>query len=272
MKENKLPSFITFPRSIVSDFRDGKLSRTEFIAYVWIRLNANPYAIAIVSLESVREDIFPKLKRASGKNFINKILLSLRTKNYIHFNDRRGQRGSFEVRFGDWKLPNGAISTLDKATQLPITKVEERESKSKEEVKNNLSSPSQKFIEVRKEIAGRSFSFPGISQVRSPHNEHEHQNEHYKNDTLENASKGTLVSQFIPKTYEDERIKTFATELNEKYINPFQALYRQYGLPALEDAVGIYKEDLANRRTIDNPGAYITGILKNRAKANGNSP
>lgn len=105
-KKELLSDFVLFERSLLRNFRDGEITRNEFITYCYIRLLCNPYGVALVSLENIKNDLLI----GGSVNYCNKILLSLKKKKYIHFDVRRGRRGSFNVLFGFWKLPNGKIA------------------------------------------------------------------------------------------------------------------------------------------------------------------
>ena len=88
----------------------------------------------------------------------------------------------------------------------------------------------------------------------------------YKNndDTLSNSFKGNVisVSQFIPKSYEEEKCKEIARELRETHMNPILSVLRKHGFRIIETAWGFYKEDKQRGKQIDNPPAYFQGILK----------
>lgn len=112
--EHKLENWVVFPRKIASYYRDGTLNHSEWMIYCWLRLNANPYGIATATLSGISEDMFGSEKK---KNNANKILLSLKNKRFIYYQTRRGSRGSFEIRFPDFILPTGAITTIDKHFQ-----------------------------------------------------------------------------------------------------------------------------------------------------------
>lgn len=105
-----MKDFVIFPRQVIRDYRDGKLSPTEFFMYCYIRLLGNPYGVSSISLENLRSDV---LRGKGSNNYVNKILLSLKGKKYIHFSPRTGRRGSFTVQLGNWKLPNKTIKRIE---------------------------------------------------------------------------------------------------------------------------------------------------------------
>ena len=81
MEEEQKNSFITIPRFIASDYRNGKISRNERQMLEWIRQLTNPYGIAFVDLQSLTADCFD---RGVSVNYANKTLLSLKKKRYLH--------------------------------------------------------------------------------------------------------------------------------------------------------------------------------------------
>ncbi len=111
MKNEKLENWIIIPRKVAYDKRAGIISKNELFILMWLRLNGNPYGITTTSLRDINEDLFENKFTIS---YINKIILSLRSKRYLYYEDRTGRRGSFDVHFGDWILPDKNIRSLDK--------------------------------------------------------------------------------------------------------------------------------------------------------------
>src|SRR3989344_9289468 len=100
MDSHKLESFITVSRSILSDLRNGKLTKPEFDALLMLRMQGNPYGIAPVSHEGLAADL------RINKNNATKLMLALKGKKYIHYDARPGRRGSFEVHLDEWPTPH----------------------------------------------------------------------------------------------------------------------------------------------------------------------
>src|SRR3989338_11270476 len=109
MDKNPKP-YTTTPRYIPEDLRSGKMTRGEWRVYQWLRINADPYGKVSTSLILIRDDVFD----GATENYINTILLSLKSKEYLYYQSRQGRRGSFDVHFGDWLLPDKKIKYLDK--------------------------------------------------------------------------------------------------------------------------------------------------------------
>lgn len=106
---NKLTDFVAFPRQISKAFLDREMEPNEYLVLMALRGTANPYGIRRTSYEEVLHDI---LRGKGSVNYVNKILLSLKKKEYLWFEDRRGKRGGFDIRFSDCIRPDGFVSTI----------------------------------------------------------------------------------------------------------------------------------------------------------------
>ncbi len=154
-------TFITVPRHVASDYRNGIISRQERDLLCWLRCSANPFGIAPITLESIAEDCFP---RGVTLNYVNRILLSLKRKRYIYYEPRSGCRGSFEVHMDEWPLPREdktrpvQIRRLDKLfegnTEVRDEKRDEVANESEADVV--LASQSQRFGELKKGVKSLS--------------------------------------------------------------------------------------------------------------------
>src|SRR5690349_3192483 len=116
-----LKSFVPVPRYIAEDRKNGKLTPREWELYVWMRTQADPYGKYTASIPALRTDLALK-----SDNYTNKLLLSLLSKNYIHFQGRQGRRGAFVVYFADFKTPEGKITTLEKQSEPEVSPVSGR--------------------------------------------------------------------------------------------------------------------------------------------------
>ena len=171
--KGKLENWVVIPRKIASDKRNGKITSSELFLLLWLRVNGNPYGIATISLKDIHEDIFNNKFTIS---YVNKLLLSLRSKRYLHYDDRTGRRGSFEVHFGDWILPNGNIRDIDSRFSKRLLVASSRlEEPIESEVSEDLSSGSQSFKEKRDNI---SKMLKGLSteSVRGSNNDNDNKN------------------------------------------------------------------------------------------------
>jgi hypothetical protein len=262
----KLDNFVLFPRKILTALRAGEITKNEYIVYSYLRLSGSPYGIAVASLDNIRNDIF------QGKvsvNYCDKLVLSLKSKRYIYYHDRRGRRGSFDVDLGDWILPTKAIKTLDKFFDgSAVRGLEENETDSSSEARPTLVLARQTFNEQKEcEFKGISDFFDDVA-VRASNNDT--QKEKDKDD---NRSKMPLkgrwdlkeVSSFIPSNTDEQICLQIATTLREPHINSVLALLKKHGIRRLESAYGIYREDVEKGKPIKNAGAYFQGIVENSA-------
>lgn len=173
-KDNKLKPFITIPRSIANDFKAGAMTFNELVLYLWMRINADPYGKYTASIPALKDDIF----KGVSENYVNKLLLSLRSKKYLHFPHRQGRRGSFIVSFPDFITPESKITTLDKFTPPEATPIQDiSKAPSSSEGSQNPTTQSQNFQEAKNRL-GKALSFDSPApQIRTHYNDNENENE-----------------------------------------------------------------------------------------------
>ena len=252
--------YTTVPRYIPNDYRQGKLNRNEWILYIWMRSTANMYGVGGVSIAVLHAEIFPDLK---DKSSVNKMLLSLRKKKYVWFEDHQGSRSPFEVHFGDWLLPHKQIKTLDSFWKMEDGRSEYAPNTEQQtEDAQNPTIPNQKLKRAKEQL-GEAFSFNApLRAIRSAYNDTDKEKDKDKNDSLVKPSfKEILVRDFNPTNSEEARCHEIAIALKETNMNWILSGLKKYGLPAIEKSWGIYREDLARGKRIENPGAYFNGIV-----------
>ncbi len=265
MDKKGLKDFYITPRRIGRDLRSGKLTPDEWKVFMYIRQYGNPYGSADISLEDIRNDLYKGTKRPSI-NYLNGVVLSLKSKRYIYYEERRGRRGSFEVHLDYWVRPDGTIKTLDVFFGRGGVRGEDAgEARTQSEDKQNLNPPSQ-TLEEQKETILKHFSLDCFdAPVRGANNDTDIDKENYK---YVNRSKMplkeerlTTVVAFNPGNSNEQRCRDIANELGEKHINPILAVLRKHGIGVIEEAWGIVREDLRNKG-IRNKRAYFQGIVK----------
>ncbi len=263
MKKEQPKPYTTTPRSITDDVRSGKLTPSEWRVYQWLRNNADPYGKISTSLMSIKNDIFDNV----NVNHINNLLLSLKKKRYLYYKERRGRRGSFNVYFGDWLLPDRKIAQIDKY----FDKLEGSEDsvvvEAEQEHTQTITTMNQRFLEQKQALI-KGFS------PNSP----QRQNEGHYNDTYsekENEStlakkdfKEILVSDFQPNNHEEEVCYRLAINVGERMMNPLLSVLRKHGLGVIERAAGIYNEDKSAGKKIEEPARYFFGIIKKLVQSN----
>lgn len=184
--KTKLESFVVFPRQILSDFRNGKINRSEFNILCYLRLGCDPYGITNTSLENINSDIF---QNKVDKSYVNKLMLSLKNKRFLYYHERKGRRGSFEVHFGDIPLPNKAIRTIDKFFSQKFVADEtispsEKETEVIPEPTPEIFDKSQKYKEIRDNLSFLSKKM-STDSVRGNNNNNDNKNNKntkYKDD------------------------------------------------------------------------------------------
>lgn len=270
MTNQNRPSYNTVPHYIAKDYRGGELNINQLRLLLWLRATGTPYGIATTSLVDLKNDVFPDLDLKI--NTINSMLLKLRQKQHVFFEPRQGKAGTFEVRLNHWFTPNKGYKTLDKffpeprqwlnAEGEPIVKDSFPQANSSE-ASQKLEEQNQKLLEQKNQLTKRfSTKYAGLG-IRSSHNEHETEHQIENHDTLEKVSfKGTLVRDYQPTNYEEQRCKEIASEVKDTYISPLLKALRTDGLRRIEQALGIYREDRAAGKKIDKPAAYFFGIIK----------
>jgi len=269
--QNKLKNWINFQRDILSLYRKKTISRNEYFTYLHLRLNCNPYGIAVTSISDINNDVF------GGKvtdNYINKLLLSLRSKRLIWYKDRQGSRGSFEVHFGDFIMPNDIIRTLDKYfIPEPVTSDNNTESPIKSEVKPEADTVSHEFEKQKTELKS-GFSFPF-----QPHQVRGYNTDTYKEKKNEisdvsydtsgaklrfnkSENRNLLTNRgFYPRDSDEERVWFIAKEVGEEEMKFLLSILNKHGLSFIERAFEQYNE-LKTKEEVDNPPAYLNKIIQ----------
>ncbi len=156
MNMEPIKNFVPFPRRILSDVLNGRMSGPEFFVYAWIRGKGNPYAVSQVSIPEIRA-AYPG---TVSDNHIYKLIRSLRKKKYLYYPDRAGRRGSFEVHMGEWTLPDGSFKTLERFfVQQTVRTSQPASPPVRPEVRDENKDVNQGFEMMKKHMAER-FKLP----------------------------------------------------------------------------------------------------------------
>lgn len=262
MSKGRLNDFVVFPREILQKLRNGTISRNEFCVFCYIRLSGNPYGVAVVSLDNIKNDIF------GGKvtvNYCNKLLLQLKSQRLLHYSERTGRRGSFEVQLGDWVLPDKNIKTLDKYfTPFPVRGLEPPTPVIQSESSPTIAPASQTFssdeMQSIQEILSANQNFKVRPSDNDTDTHKDIQNDNIVSEFSNKEEDRVPVRGFYPNTYEQQRCKEIAESLGEKHINPFLSLLKKHGIHVIERAYTLLQEDIG-RKVINNKAAYFQGIV-----------
>jgi hypothetical protein len=261
----KLEPFVPVPRRIKSDFRNGKLQKNELLTYVWVRLDADIFGVTTANLGVIRDDLF----RGKSKNYVNKLLLSLKSKEYVWYSTRTGRRGSFEVHFGDWKLSSGQIKKLDKFFDSEVRGNKSTNATNKSEVAPSSDAPTPNFKHEKEPVVTTPSVEKDPPQVRGFYNDTDKKREREKYDKslVKPSWKKVGVRSFTPRNSDEFRCQQIADELGEEHINFILSILKKHGIGIIDEAFGIFRED-DKRKYIRNPGAYFNGIVKELTRGN----
>lgn len=250
----KLENWVVFPRKIASDYRNRLLTKDEYSVYVWLRLNTNQYGISTTSLSNLVDDILS----GTSQNYANKKILSLKKKRYIYYENRAGCRGSFDIHIGDFILPNKSIKTLDRFFNTEIVTASDTPSSTEQaELAQTSTTQSQSFGELKMMRSKLVSSFSVDTKVRARNND----TDNNKDTSSFPFRGGTNLSNFEPKTLDENFCLEIAHSLNEKDINFILSSFKKYNKNSLEEVWRVFKEE---EKTIEikNRGAYFNDLLK----------
>ena len=230
-----MPPFVTIPRSYAEDYRERRITKPERQMLEWLRQLGNPYGIAVVDLESLAADC---LSAGSKKNYANKLLLSLKRKRYIYYDERRGGRGSFQVHLDLWPLPrkrNERDSKVKRITAHAIVKrvvrtVGDCSTPAQSEADPELENKSQKLEQVKSEISARFKSRPASVPVRGSYTD-------THKETYTNISRGFSREKFRPQSFEEEECVAIADSLGENTLENLIFLLQEHGINLLKKAL-----------------------------------
>lgn len=234
--------YVILHRKLAKEFRNKEISREEFYIYVWLKINANPYAISITSSSNLNDDLFYGKKTV---NYINKLLLSLKKKQYIHYEDQSGRRGTFEVKLGDFLLPTKILTNLKNS-----------EKNSEDLVSQSLILDSQKteaVIDIKNELVSR---FSSDAQVRGSNNDTNNNKNNNKNCSKVVASKEVIRTDlFKPKDNDEFLCKKINMELGDSNMRYILSIKSRYGISTVEQSFNSYKERI-NPNIKDKPAFF----------------
>lgn len=261
MEELKIDSFTINPRSIKSDYYEGKITKPERNLLYWLRACGSPYGIATINMEGLADDSF---NDSVSKNYINKLLLSLKGKRYIWYSDRSGRRGSFEVHMDYWILPSKQIKRLDRFFDDEGVRGEkQQEIIGISEVESELVEKSQSF-ESDNIVDSVSESKEKIrSLIRSLNNDNDNDKNKEK-DSLQSLSlknEDYSFSGFQVNSYERMKCKEIAKAVGDSDVAFCYGIYMKNGLGVLERA---YKEFQSSDglKTKENPPAFFNFLVQ----------
>lgn len=260
MKNNNENSWVPFPRKIRADRLDGLITPSECDLYLWLRLSANPYGIASISFEGLVADF---AQRGWSKNHLNRLVLSLKTKRYLHYEARSGRRGSFQVRFADFLVPGGGITELKDLNKSGLGRgVGTGTGAPVAEEPPDIPASNQSFESYKDDISKLVQQF-SMDKDRGSNNDTETKKENKINRCNEEERKDMPVSRFNPQSYEEQQCKEIALELGEKTMDFLLGTRHKHGMGVIEEAWGEWQRMSGKKKQeVENRAAYFNGIVE----------
>jgi len=274
--------FITIPKEYASDYRNRLISKQEREMLVWLRMLASPYGIAVADLDSLANDCFSK---GAGKNYANKILLSLKRKRYIYYEERSGRRGSFEIHLDHWPLPRKVktdplvVKRLDKlfGDGGVVRGDGDTDTLDTSEVHTEVDEQKQRSDDIKDAIdaLGNTFSIKPSFRGSYTDTEKEKENETTRSEPFkkgrnaENPRKrGNLsVETFFPTSDEEERLLEIARNLGEPDMRFLLGSKEKHGMVMIERALKECNYS-AGFEHAENKGAFFNSVLQKLVNAN----
>ncbi|NQV88545.1 MAG: hypothetical protein HQ402_03255 [Parcubacteria group bacterium] len=243
--------YVKLPRSIKTALVDGYLSFEEYSVLVWLWITANPrMGKAHVSYAGLSKDF----KEKYSKNHINRLMLNLKRKKWVWFAVQQGRRSSFHVDIASYPLSNGGFVDLETRSKQKSGRSEDDTNEPlPAEAPTEVSDVRQKLESDKNALVDR-FSFGSESSLgRSSKNDNEKENKNNR------SNRGRPVSEFTPKSYEEQKCWEIAKELGEKDMTFILSALKKYGLARIEEA---YRSvmDQPNEK-IRHKGAYFNKLL-----------
>lgn len=254
---NEIEPYIPIQRFVTSDYRNGKITRNELILYWWLRNNANPYGITSTSLEAIVADFFPDV----GVNYINRLLLSLRSKRYLYYPSRQGRRGPFEVRFGHWKRPDDTYVTLDNFFEYELVRSKDENTSGPDtEASKSLDVPSQKSGHTNNLVIQSQTDISKGQGVRTSYNDKDTDNSNDLNIDSKNYQIKILTATFKPDSPDEARCLEVAQWLEEPGMDLILSCLEKFGIHKINRIFGDMKE-LSRTTHFENRGAYFNSLM-----------
>ncbi len=219
--------YVILHRKLTEEVRNGDLSVTEYLFYVWLKNNANPYAKVTVNLTGLNDDLFYSEKT---DNYINKILLSLKKKQYIDYTTRKGCKGSFTIMLHDFLLPQKLLTNLRKEDAVSQTFVPTNQT-----LNTTITYTPQE-----------AFTLPAVETVRGDNNDNNKKNNNYKNNHKSNkASTAKAIVRtdlFKPKDDEELLCQQINLELEDSDMKYILSIKSKHGIDTVKQSYNRYEE------------------------------
>ena len=167
---------------------------------------------------------------------------------------QQGRRSSFHVDIASYPLSNGGFVDLETRSKQKSGRSEDDTNEPlPAEAPTEVSDVRQKLESDKNALVDR-FSFGSESSLgRSSKNDNEKENKNNR------SNRGRPVSEFTPKSYEEQKCWEIAKELGEKDMTFILSALKKYGLARIEESYQSVM-DQPNEK-IRHKGAYFNKLL-----------
>lgn len=264
MEREKLTDFVPFPRSVLRDLHEHKLTPSEYDLYMRLRHRVDLYAKTIDSLDGITADF--RKERGWSKSYVTKLLAHLKKNGYLYFERRAGCRGKFSILFPDIALRNGKLSKLPNAGIKKASTGNDGRGSETSEVSQSFSVSSQSFDEVKhsKKALADKLSVPA---VRGSYNDTENEKKKKRSYPLKRE---ILVRDYEPTGHAENRCKEIAIAIGERTMDFLLGTLHKHGILLVDQAWREYKR--ADESKMENRARYFNGIVKNLIAAKNDPP
>lgn len=250
--------FVQFERALAYDIEDALLTPDQLMLFVFIALKVNyrnrEYR---TSYREVSEIL--NVRRLS-KNYVNKIMLELKSLGYIEYPDHQGKKGRIIIKLTEKRVRFGLKSSLPKMLES------EQKTTYSPSPPAEVNTPQQKWEDARKALKEGYSSPAQLSAGRSANNDNETKKEKDTFEVINNPDsenyplKERLIptETFRPNDLGEATCKRIASAIKEPSMNWILSQNRKVGWQKIEAAYGLLRE----AKNVRNPRRYLNGILK----------
>lgn len=247
-------SWVNVPRYLPSLLRGRKITSTEYIIYLHLRVCCDQYGKCTTSVDDIINDLYGP-NQGISHDWINKNLSSLRKKRIILYKDRKGVGGPFETLFEDFTLPDGHYSkfsdTVRQRIVLPKSVSQSCESSNVTRA-DRMSDKPVHMICKEDNPNLKDGTVAGSNTDKDTDND---------KDTVpvSNRWKGkTPVTGFNPTSQDEAQVWEIAKSVEDDFMDPYLNLINKGYMWAIEKGFGEFKES----RGVQNKAAYLYSIIK----------
>lgn len=237
--KDRLKNFVLFPRQILQDLRDGKITPTEYNTCVYVRHCGNPYGVTYTSLTSLSSHF------GYTENYTNKLLLSLKAKGYLYYESRTGRKGDFALHFADFIRPDGKVTSIP--NQRSVALQSDISQSPAVEIPSPTPSKAQSIANIHKTL--------GLD-VRGSNNDKETEKENENSKTFVDS-----VESYSPEDAKEQLYKDIAIELEEKSMIRILKTKNKYGHAIVEKAWLLYTKEKNSTESAEDKATLFKAIL-----------